>query len=481
MTVQTAKTVKTSLYRLTDIGDLGDAFVPEVLRPKSWYERADVVVGGHQAILVSGAPTSPSKWAPYVRRLTAQDVSFTNSTPRAALVLLDQDGDDGDAWALTWGMGHLLINTDKIEFGFGPGVIARSAVSGEIKSVTKTVLDHRARVDRSTLPVGSVIQDFGLDGFGEVVSRLEAKARIPGLKAGDGIIVLSAADSLKIPLAVDPTDLISDLAVLTALRTQPVVRGLESIEQLVALKPRDALIPDLEARLIARLRGKSDDAIALSWPHEQLEIYGPALSCKVTGIGDRIRRVSESIPGIAEVLSWFAGLTPDEAEHRLQAISLQLFSEPEPTRASAVSAAVSLRRWIALEVRKESSRFCFHLGKWYAWTTAIYRGLMSECAPSWTQRSMSDCPPGLREKMKATTTFGPPALWTVFRSTASSSPRRCIVAALSHVTSISILATSPASSEVEAQRISATSSPRRSSPRTRWRVTKVLAKRGLIE
>jgi uncharacterized protein (TIGR04141 family) len=89
------------------------------------------------------------------------------------------------------------------------------------------------------------------------------------------------------------------------------------------------------------------------------------MSCKVTGFGDHRARSFADLPEIDNVLGWFAGLTLDEAEQRLSALSFQLHGEAVPARGTAVSAQVPLRRWVALEVHDGSRRYCLHNGKWY--------------------------------------------------------------------------------------------------------------------
>lgn len=177
-------------------------------------------------------------------------------------------------WALTWGTGFHVLDSEQIDFGFGSGIVARSALPTEVKSLTKTILDHRGRVDRSSMPNGSTIRDLGVDGCGEVVSRIEAKAVIGDLAVGDKVVHLRAADSSNIPLAKNPGRLVADLAALDSLSRRPILSDLESL--------------------------------GMAWPHERLDAYGPVISVKVTVLGDHKRRVFEQATDIDEVLEWFS-------------------------------------------------------------------------------------------------------------------------------------------------------------------------------
>ncbi|WP_305779779.1 DUF6119 family protein [Nocardia nova] len=351
-----------NLYRMAE-----DTILPEALReqyrePSEKFDVRHVTVADSPALLVDGAFDNPSKWTEAVAVLTNVDVSQDNRSPGAVLVI---DDDSGALWALTWGVGFQLLNQEKIDFRFGTRVVARSALPSEIKSITKSILDHRARVDHTVLPGGSTMRGFGVEGYGEVVSRVDAKAEIPGLACGAGPIQLQAKDSLSLPLAKRPEQLVDDLKVLGKLLDQPVLPGLESVEQLVALKPKDPLVTELDQHLAARLLGKSADPIGMSWPHARVGVSGQMASCKITGLGTRRSIVTDDIPDIDEVLTWFVGQDERTVLQRLASISLQLHDDADAAAGTAISPQLPLRRWLAFEVRKMASRYCFHDGAWY--------------------------------------------------------------------------------------------------------------------
>lgn len=355
-------TRRTTLYRLQDVGDLLDALVPD--KRAVGKETAVVeacTVGTLPGLLVAGSSVGHGGWPAHVQTLT--NVTVEANTMQSGAVLLIQDGDV--VWALSWGSGHRFLDNDKIDYGFGTRVLARSALPREIRSITKTILDHRARVDRSSLPNGATIRDLGVDGYGEVVSRVEAKARIDGLTIGAKDVQLRAADSLNLPLGQAPAALVADLKSLGALLTKAVLPGLESIEQLVALKSKDPAVATLEEKLAAALQSPNEARLGMSWPHERLELYGPVASCRITGIGDRKRRVQEELPTIEEVRGWLSGTKADDLPDHIKSIRLQLYSDAEATSGSAISRPISLRRWLSFEVLDGARRYCFHEGAWY--------------------------------------------------------------------------------------------------------------------
>lgn len=355
-------TKRATLYRMIEGCTLLDAFAEARRQADDHFEVSEIVIADRPGRLVYGSISTAAKWETDVTLLTGKSVKLHNSSPGAALVLEDQHA---TIWAITWGTGFRFLDSEQIDFGFGAQIVARSALPTEVKSLTKTVLDHRARVDRSSLPNGSTVRDLGVDGYGEVVSRIEAKARITGLGVGDGVIQLRAAESLNLPLSKNPEKLIADLEVLHNLATTDVLPGLESLEQLIALKPHDSRVPALDEKLLDEIYSSDDSHLGLSWPHERLDAYGPVMSVRVTGLGDHRRRIFSDIPEVADVLVWLQEIPRNELIDRLKSIRIELHSAAEPAAGTLVSTPVPLRRWLAFEVVDSGERYCLHDGGWY--------------------------------------------------------------------------------------------------------------------
>lgn len=360
--VEIVATKRTTLYRMLEGSTLETALTAARRESDGDFTVTDLTMEHRPARLVAGSITTSAKWANDVKILTGRSVSLSNSSPGATLLIQDKDK---IIWALTWGTGFHFLDSEQIDFGFGSGIVARSALPAEVKSLTKTVLDHRARVDRSSMPNGSTIRDLGVDGYGEVVSRIEAKAVIGGLAVGDKVIQLRAADSLNIPLAKSPEGLVADIAVLEVLSRGPVVAGLESLEQLIALKPQDSRVPALDEKLVDALQSPNPSRLGVAWPHERLDVYGPVMSVKVTGIGDRKRRVFEQTPDITEVMEWFNDVPRTAVLDRLKAVRIELHGDADPQSNTHVAMPVPLRRWLAFEVEENNQRFCLHDGSWF--------------------------------------------------------------------------------------------------------------------
>ncbi|MGW4241354.1 DUF6119 family protein [Nocardia sp. NPDC004722] len=353
---------RVTLYRFAEGTTLIKGLQEQFRAPSESFDIREASVENLDALLAYGAFDTASKWTADIAALTGIELPFRSHSPGAVLLISESPD---NLWALTWGVGFHMLDNERIDFRFGTRIVARSALASEIRSITKTVLDHRARVDRSTLPNGSNVLDLGVDGYGEVISRIEAKARIPELRIGDKVVPLRAADSLSLPLAKRPAELIEDLRALTRLLTQPVQNGLESIEQLAALKPGNPAVEGFEKQLAQRLSGATDEPIGISLPHERLDLTGHVACYKATGFGDHRARTDDDLPDIGAVLAWFEGKSPHEILNRLGTITLQLFSDPDRSPESALSPPVALRRWLAFEVLDNQHRYCLHDGQWF--------------------------------------------------------------------------------------------------------------------
>ncbi len=379
-----------TLYRLIEESSFESALLTPKANSSRTFTTHDLTVNGLPARLAIGGSNSQAKWASDIAALTGHDETLTNIVPGAVLLIQDKTP---TIWALTWGTGYHMLDAEHIDFSFGPGIVARSALPTELKSLTKTVLDHRARVDRSSTPNGSTLRDLGVDGYGEVVSRIEAKAKISGLTVGDKVIQLRAAESLNLPLARSPKALVKDLATIQAVSRQPILAGLEGLEQLVAIKPKNSLVPKLEKRLADTLTSGEATKLGMSWPHERLDIHGTVASVKVTGLGDHKRRVFEQIPDINQVIEWFKDTPPESVTSKLKKVRIELHSEAEPEVGTLISSAVPLRRWLAFEIEESNQRFCLHDGNWYRMDNQYLARIDSRISEILSKKPSLELPP----------------------------------------------------------------------------------------
>lgn len=150
------KTRRSTLYLLRNTG-ASSAELRAALNSR--YERdhsfviEDVITAGTPALLCHGVigRHRPPDWASAVRALTGRKPPVENRTSACALLLPVAD----DVFALTFGMGHLLLDQSRISPGFGFDFVLRAAQPDAIRQVTHSLMDARGRTDRSSAAQGS--------------------------------------------------------------------------------------------------------------------------------------------------------------------------------------------------------------------------------------------------------------------------------------------------------------------------------------
>lgn len=358
MPSKSSPVARTSLYRLMDVPELRGAVRDKYLSHEGFVTR-DVTVGEREALLVSGAiATETVKWASVLRGLTSEPIDLGNLT--AAAVLLIRNGDK-NVWGLSYGMGFQLLDQAKIDGGFGQRIAIRVADPLELNSVTRTTLDQRSRTDRFSIPSGDHLRGFGVGDFGELVTRLVAKAEIPMITGGKKPIRLRGADALSVPLAREPMALLADLNELEGILAKPAAPELEVLEQLVAVKHDPDLVDILETALRDALANPTDAHLGLSWPHERIDENGTPSSFHIRGAG----RIHAGLhDGTPELIKFLVALEREaDPLDRLKRIKIQLYRDDageEP-----ISGAIPGLKWIAFETEQEGKRYCLHDGSWY--------------------------------------------------------------------------------------------------------------------
>ncbi|SEQ69448.1 sporadically distributed protein, TIGR04141 family [Arthrobacter sp. OV608] len=344
----------TTLYRLTDVGDFHNAIREKYLDMEG-FETWECTVGDCPAVLIQGhIETERTKWSGRVSKIIDQEVSARNTTAAAVLLIR---AERGVTWALSYGMGFFLLEQAHIDPGFGQRVAIRAADSENLNSLTRKTMDDRAKVDRSSIPSGAQLRGFGIGGFGELVTRLVATAEIPGLSIGKSF-KLRGADALSVPLAQNPTELLSDLAAIEDVLAKPAIKELEILEHLVAIKKSSDTATKLDALLAGALVDPANSSISVAWPHEHVDENGTPDSFVIKGNGPRMIR--PGIPGLEDIIGVIA---QKGVLHSLERVKIQLFSDADAE--TAISTDIALRKWVAFETILDGKRYFLHNGTWY--------------------------------------------------------------------------------------------------------------------
>lgn len=362
MTAKPSVAARTSLYRLLAVPQLTHG-LQERYRRNPDYGLTEAEVAGRVAVLVQGMMrTSLVPWAETLRGLTGEAVDLGNATAAAVLLIRD---DDDKAWALAWGMGFHLLDNSKVDPGFGQRIAIRTADPLDLNSLTRTTLDNRSRTDRFSIPGGDQLRGFGVGDYGEIVSRLVARAEIKALTGGAKPIRIRGADALSVPLGKKPQELVDDLDVLRGILDQAPIPDLSVLEQLVAIRNNTQLEGELWDELEDAL-GDEENAtrLSLSWPHERIDENGPPTSFKIGGAGrSSSRQIHDGDPQLKNLLQPLVGNIGRDRVGALKALRITLFRDADG--AEPISSAVPGIKWLAFETDRNGKRYCLHDGRWY--------------------------------------------------------------------------------------------------------------------
>ncbi|WP_162930987.1 DUF6119 family protein [Streptomyces sporangiiformans] len=384
----TGHTRRSTIYLLQDTGtESADLRAALNLR----YERdhgfavEDVTTGGVPGLLCHGVigRHRPPDWTAAVDTLTGRKPSVVNRTAACALLLPV----DGEVFALTFGMGHLLLDQSRISPGFGFNFVLRAAQPDAIRQVTHSLMDARGRTDRSSAAQGQHIRTFPIEEYGEVVSRLVGAIGSTELTIGRGrrrTAQIAGTDALKIHLGSQPADLLQDLAeIREILARQSPVPDFEAIARVRPLRPGDPRRETLDDRLDDLLGGGADTgSLALTVPAACLDQEDGAMSYRVKVRSERELLHSLDLDGVLGLLD---GVQPGK---RLAALSdgyIQMHKDEEGS--DPISAQVKAHKWLAAEISLGSSRYFHHAGRWFEIGDQYLEGIRREVDALLTTRA----------------------------------------------------------------------------------------------
>jgi len=383
MTREKSTEVRMTLYRLTGLDSLPESVREKYLELETFQQKW-VLVENRKAFLVYGkTPDKEVSWGPVIAGLTGQSIALTNSVAAAVLVIPRseritpsnsvlrggeqniENNDEGDegivAWALSYGMGFQLLDQNAIDNGFGQRVAIRSANPLGLHSISKTTLDERPRIERSTIASGAHLRNFGFEDLGDLATRLVTEGRVEGIGSGDKLIKLRGADALSLPLSKDPKELIDDLLhIEKTLLQKPASDELAALEQLALIKDKSK-IAELDKRLIETIGEEDSPLLTLSFPHELIDEYGKAEAFKLLGTRERGRR--DYLPTLEDLLKPIKSVPEEQRLDKMGRISVLLFENLDDEAPS--SPKIPLKKWLAFQTEVGDNRYFLHHGRWY--------------------------------------------------------------------------------------------------------------------
>ena len=357
-------TARETLYRVRGITNLEEAVSTKYLA--KGFDKKSIVVNGRNALLVKGVIQTEAPWAARLAEISNIPINLSNST--AGALLLIQDGDN-EAWALSYGMGFRLLDQTKLDQGFGMRIVLRTASSEYIQSITRTTLDARVRTDRSSIPAGDSLLGFGIGDFGEVITRINATAKVKGLTIGDRDIRVRAADSLSLLLGKTSITLTSDLDAISRALTLSPKSELQALDQLKQVKDKEK-IGQLDTKLRIYLSNNVDSnegRLALGWPFERVDEYGTPSSYKITGTNRGRINFEVGVPQLGDLIEAVKIKDPEDPLLAAKSVKVKLFQDDDG--GDQMGPAIPVINWLFYETHLNSERYCFFGSKWYAMDT----------------------------------------------------------------------------------------------------------------
>ena len=380
MTTEESTESRMTLYRLVGLTSLRAA-VREKHLESAGFQEQQVTVGDRPALLISGKTQEKNVgWGTLLSGISGKPVLLRNSVAAAVLLIEDvvEEPSSPDAagpsaeaaepaklgitaWALTFGMGFQLLDQQMVDNGFGQRVAIRCADPLGLNSISKTTLDERPRIERSTIASGAPLRNFGFEDLGDLATRLVADGRIDGIGSGGKSVKLRGSDALSMPLSKKPAELIKDLEqVKRALAKDPVNEELAALEQLSLIKDKDQ-IAALDASLIAAIGEDDSPLLAISFPHELVDEYGSVQAYKFVGTRERATR--DYLPSLADLLKPLKNIPENQRLEKLNRLFILLFENADDERPS--SPKIPLRKWFAFQTQVGAKRYFLHNGRWY--------------------------------------------------------------------------------------------------------------------
>jgi uncharacterized protein (TIGR04141 family) len=285
VTVQKSASVGSVSVRLIR----ADRTIDTAMRSENSFHEVDAETG---RLFVGQSPSNPPPWASFVREAagTTADVHLRNKSCGAILFLTaERSGNPNRIFAFTFGTGHLALDPDAIERGFGLKVTLNNVERSKLRtldvaSLDATVIQRRTQASR----------DVDIDEFG--MNKHQDLLRLAAGTPDDQSLArtLSGRDSLTLNRRYSASQLQALCDRLLALyEGKEYQKHYKFIDNVRPVKDR-LLLSELDglafAEVQALVSGQTSD-LHLSLP----EILDPARSLEVSYLGAALKPGRKSL------------------------------------------------------------------------------------------------------------------------------------------------------------------------------------------
>jgi uncharacterized protein (TIGR04141 family) len=139
--------------------------------------RVGSISDSEDSLFTDGVPTHPAKWARYLDPHTPSDLKAILFSASASAVLVLEASDR--IFAVSWGQGRHLIESDNFVQDFGLKVVLNTVAPDQLKSVDAKTIDETAVHTRRDVSRDSSFAAFGLDPIQDLLRAVTGTPRDP--------------------------------------------------------------------------------------------------------------------------------------------------------------------------------------------------------------------------------------------------------------------------------------------------------------
>ncbi|HEY2057765.1 MAG TPA: TIGR04141 family sporadically distributed protein, partial [Amycolatopsis sp.] len=348
-----------SLFRLDGTAAEEDLLVS--LTPEQVTTDLPVDLSGTAARLVAGTfRTEMPPWVPHAAALTGNQLELPSTLPFAVLLVPRPPW----TYAVAWGAGHLVLNDEYVEQGFGLLFGIRRLDPFDLGLVASAALDVSARATQISIPGGGELSAFRLEPYGDLVNRLAGSADLTDLTYGRVTgkrYRIRVGNSLWAPLAKEPDAFLADLDAVGAVVDEPDAESaLRFVAQTRPLERHHRLVPTLERRLAEALSGE-EGTLGLTWPGAAVHDAENAGSFRITGLGPGGPLHVEARLELEHLTARLAGIPVDRRIKALRAGRVVTCADEGGEQETGTPLPVA--RWLVFETTIDHVRYVFHQGR----------------------------------------------------------------------------------------------------------------------
>lgn len=266
-----------------------DKTVDSAMRPENKFHEVPSETG---RLFVGQSPSNPPPWASFVREAagTAADIELQNKSCGAVLFLAaGRAGKPDRIFAFTFGTGHLALDPDAIERGFGLKVTLNKVERSKLRTLDVASLDATVIQRRTQASRDIDIDEFGLNKHQDLLRLAAGTPDDAGLAR-----TLSGRDSLTLNRRYSAAELKALCSrLLTLFEGKEYQKHYKFIDNVRPVQDR-LLLSNLDGLAFAEIKalvsGQTSD-LHLSLP----EILDPSRSLEVSYLGATLKPGRKSV------------------------------------------------------------------------------------------------------------------------------------------------------------------------------------------